>query len=775
MTELSTDVRSAIETRIAKAVGASVDQVRAAVDLLDEGATVPFIARYRKEVTGGLDDTQLRDLQEQLIYQRELEERRASILQALSDSGKLTEELERDIWAADTKQRLEDLYLPYKPKRRTRAQVAREAGLEPLAMMLWEDPMRDPETQAAAFVNPDKGVADVRAALDGARDILAEVFFENADMLEELREFLWKKAYLVSKVVPEKETDPAAAKYSDYFDYDEPIETVPSHRALAVFRGRQEGLLTVKVLLTEEEEALPVHPCQALIARAHGIKNLGRPADVWLAGVVRWCWRVKCLASVEGDLLTRLRERAETEAIGVFGTNLKDLLLAAPAGHKGVIGLDPGIRTGVKVAVISDTGAVLDTTVIYPHEPRRDWEGSIHTLAQLARKYSSKLISIGNGTASRETDKLAGDLISRHPELGLTKIVVSEAGASVYSASAAAAAELPDLDVSYRGAVSIARRLQDPLAELVKIDPKAIGVGQYQHDVNQSELARKLDAVVEDCVNAVGVDVNTASAALLVRVAGLSSLQAKSIVSWREKNGAFAERRALLDVPRLGPKTFEQAAGFLRIPDAADPLDASGVHPEAYPVVQRIVEKTGLSVKSLIGNHDVLSRLKASDYTDEQFGVPTVTDILKELEKPGRDPRPEFKTAKFQEGVHEIKDLVPGMTLEGVVSNVAAFGAFVDIGVHQDGLVHVSELSDRFVRDPREVVKVGDIVRVRVLDVDVARKRISLSMRSREKAVRNVTPATDKRSNVTVRPNNRPQKSPSGAMAAAFAGLKLGR
>lgn len=775
MTELSTDVRSAIETRIAKAVGASVDQVRAAVDLLDEGATVPFIARYRKEVTGGLDDTQLRDLQEQLIYQRELEERRASILQALSDSGKLTEELERDIWAADTKQRLEDLYLPYKPKRRTRAQVAREAGLEPLAMMLWEDPMRDPETQAAAFVNPDKGVADVRAALDGARDILAEVFFENADMLEELREFLWKKAYLVSKVVPEKETDPAAAKYSDYFDYDEPIETVPSHRALAVFRGRQEGLLTVKVLLTEEEEALPVHPCQALIARAHGIKNLGRPADVWLAGVVRWCWRVKCLASVEGDLLTRLRERAETEAIGVFGTNLKDLLLAAPAGHKGVIGLDPGIRTGVKVAVISDTGAVLDTTVIYPHEPRRDWEGSIHTLAQLARKYGSKLISIGNGTASRETDKLAGDLISRHPELGLTKIVVSEAGASVYSASAAAAAELPDLDVSYRGAVSIARRLQDPLAELVKIDPKAIGVGQYQHDVNQSELARKLDAVVEDCVNAVGVDVNTASAALLVRVAGLSLLQAKSIVSWREKNGAFAERRALLDVPRLGPKTFEQAAGFLRIPDAADPLDASGVHPEAYPVVQRIVEKTGLSVKSLIGNHDVLSRLKASDYTDEQFGVPTVTDILKELEKPGRDPRPEFKTAKFQEGVHEIKDLVPGMTLEGVVSNVAAFGAFVDIGVHQDGLVHVSELSDRFVRDPREVVKVGDIVRVRVLDVDVARKRISLSMRSREKAVRNVTPATDKRSNVTVRPNNRPQKSPSGAMAAAFAGLKLGR
>ena len=775
MTELTSDVRAAIETRIAKTVGARVDQVRAAVTLLDEGATVPFIARYRKEATGGLDDTQLRDLQEQLIYQRELEERRAAILTALSESGKLTEELERDIWGADTKQRLEDLYLPYKPKRRTRAQIAREAGLEPLAKLLWEEPLRDPETEAEAFVNADKGVADVRAALDGARDILAEIFYENADMLEELREFLWKKAYLVSKVVPEKETDPAAAKYSDYFDYDEPIETVPSHRALAVFRGRQEGLLTVKVLLTEEEEALPVHPCQELIARAHGIKNLGRPADVWLASVVRWCWRVKCLASVEGDLLTRLRERAETEAIGVFGTNLKDLLLAAPAGHKGVIGLDPGIRTGVKVAVISDTGAVLDTTVIYPHEPRRDWEGSIQTLAQLARKHGSKLISIGNGTASRETDKLAGDLIARHPELGLTKIVVSEAGASVYSASAAAAAELPDLDVSYRGAVSIARRLQDPLAELVKIDPKAIGVGQYQHDVNQLELARKLDAVVEDCVNAVGVDVNTASAALLVRVAGLSSLQAKSIVSWREKNGAFAARKALLDVPRLGPKTFEQAAGFLRIPDAADPLDASGVHPEAYPVVQRIVEKTGLSVNKLIGNHEVLSRLKASDYTDEQFGVPTVTDILKELEKPGRDPRPEFKTAKFQEGVHEIRDLVPGMTLEGVVSNVAAFGAFVDIGVHQDGLVHVSELSDRFVRDPREVVKVGDIVRVRVLDVDVARKRISLSMRSREKTGKTSTQAADKRPNPNARPINRLPKSPSGTMAAAFAGLKLGR
>ncbi len=771
MTELTIDVTRAIEARIAKAVGARAEQVRAAVALLDEGATVPFIARYRKEATGGLDDTQLRDLQEQLIYQRELEERRSAILEALTQSGKLTEELERELRQADTKQRLEDLYLPYKPKRRTRAQIAREAGLAPLADKLPADPTLDPETEAAAFVNADKGVADARAALDGARDILAEVFFEDADMLEELRAFLWKKAYLVSKVVPEKENDPEAAKYRDYFDHDEPLEDVPSHRALAVFRGRQEGILTVKVLLTEEEEALPVHPCQTIIARRHGLENLGRAADAWLAGVVRWCWRVKCLASVEGDLLNRLRERAENEAIGVFGTNLKDLLLAAPAGHKGVIGLDPGIRTGVKVAVISDTGAVLATTVIYPHEPRRDWEGSIRTLADLARRFGSKLISIGNGTASRETDKLAADLIERHPELDLTKVVVSEAGASVYSASASAAAELPDLDVSYRGAVSIARRLQDPLAELVKIDPKAIGVGQYQHDVNQIELARKLDAVVEDCVNAVGVDVNTASAALLTRVAGLTSLQAKSIVSWREQNGAFAARRKLLDVPRLGPKTFEQAAGFLRIPGADDPLDASGVHPEAYPVVQRIVEKTGLSVKELIGNHAVLSRLKAADYTDEQFGLPTVTDILKELEKPGRDPRPEFKTAKFQEGVHEIADLTVGMVLEGVVSNVAAFGAFVDIGVHQDGLVHVSELADRFVRDPREVVKVGDIVKVRVVDVDAARQRIGLSMRKGGKSDRPSAP----KSGMPGKKSARPSAPAGGAMAAAFAGLKLNR
>lgn len=770
MTELTTEVRHAIESRLAKTIGARTEQVRAAVALLDEGATVPFIARYRKEATGGLDDAQLRDLQEQLIYQRELEERRAVVLASLQETGKLSEALYHDICMADSKQRLEDLYLPYKPKRRTRAQIAREAGLAPLAEMLREDPGLEPEEQAAAFVNAEKGVVDVRAALDGARDILAEVFFENADMLEQLREFLWKRAYLVSRVVPEKEADPQAAKFKDYFDYDEPIETVPSHRALAVFRGRQEGLLTVKVLLSKELEALPAHPCQDIIARCYGIKNLGRPADAWLAGVVRWCWRVKCLASVEGDLLARLRERAQTEAIGVFGTNLKDLLLAAPAGHKGVIGLDPGIRTGVKVAVISGTGAVVDTTVIYPHEPRRDWEGSIHVLSQLARKHGSRLIAIGNGTASRETDKLAGDLIERHPELGLTKVVVSEAGASVYSASSAASAELPDLDVSYRGAVSIARRLQDPLAELVKIDPKAIGVGQYQHDVNQVELARKLDAVVEDCVNAVGVDVNTASAALLMRVAGLSALQAKSIVSWREANGAFVDRRSLLEVPRLGPKTFEQAAGFLRIPGAADPLDASGVHPEAYEVVQRIVKKTGLDVKKLIGNHEVLARLNPLDYTDERFGVPTVSDILKELEKPGRDPRPEFKTARFQEGVREIQDLIPGMELEGVVSNVAAFGAFVDVGVHQDGLVHVSEIADRFVRDPREVVKVGDIVRVRVLDVDIDRKRISLSMRRREKKTGEALTKlrTDKHAPM-------PAKAPSGAMAAAFAGLKIGR
>lgn len=780
MTEFSTTVEARIARHIAQAINARVEQVSAAVALLDDGATVPFIARYRKEVTGGLDDTQLRNLEEQLIYERELEERRAAILKALEESGKLTEELKDAIEAADTKQRLEDLYLPYKPKRRSRAQIAVEAGLEPLAQALLADHSLDPQTEAAKYVDAQKGVADVKAALDGARDILAERFAENADMLEMLREFLWNNAYLVSSVVPEQEATAEAAKFRDYFDYSEPMNEIPSHRALAVFRGRQEGVLTIKMLLSEEEEALAVHPCQTKIADFLGLQDKGMPADQWLAGVVRWTWRVKCLATIESELFARVRDKAQLEAIGVFGTNLKDLLLAAPAGHKAVIGLDPGIRTGVKVAVISETGAVLETCVIYPHEPRRDWQGSIVKLADLARRHHAGLISIGNGTASRETDKLAGDLIAQHPELHLTKVVVSEAGASVYSASAAAAAELPDLDVSYRGAVSIARRLQDPLAELVKIDPKAIGVGQYQHDVNQTELARKLDAVVEDCVNAVGVDVNTASAALLQRVSGLTATQAKAIVAYRDANGSFADRKVLLSVPRLGPKTFEQAAGFLRIPDGANPLDASAVHPESYPVVERIVEKTGLGVKELIGNHAVLSKLHAADFTDEKFGIPTVRDILIELEKPGRDPRPEFKTAKFSETVHEISDLVPGMVLEGTVSNVAAFGAFVDIGVHQDGLVHVSELADRFVKDPREVVKVGDIVKVRVLDVDVARKRISLSMRTQGKGADKPAARPAHGAGSTggrqrfVKPA-KPAAKPAGAMAAAFAGLKLKR
>lgn len=769
MTQFSSEVQNRIDAAIADVIGARVAQVRAAVELLDEGATVPFIARYRKEATGGLDDTQLRVLEERLLYGRELEDRRASILSSLDTLGKLTPQLEAAIASADTKQRLEDLYLPYKPKRRSRAQAAREAGLEPLADSILADPCLNPEDVAATYINADKGVADTKAALDGARDILAERFAENADMLEMLREWLWNNAFFVSEVFEDKKSLPEAAKFRDYFDYSEPLDEVPSHRALAAFRGRQEGILTLKMLLTEEEEGLPIHPCQSRIADFLGIQDLGRPADQWLAGVIRWTWRVKCLTSLETDLFSRVREKAQQEAIGVFGTNLKDLLLAAPAGHKGVIGLDPGIRTGVKVAVISDTGTVLETCAIFPHEPRREWDRSIQKLADLANKYGSKLISIGNGTASRETDKLAADLISRHPELGLSKVVVSEAGASVYSASAQAAAELPDMDVSYRGAVSIARRLQDPLAELVKIDPKAIGVGQYQHDVNQIELARKLDTVVEDCVNAVGVDVNTASVALLQRVSGLSASQAKAIVNFRDANGAFADRSSLLNVPRLGPKTYEQAAGFLRIPQGSNPLDASAVHPESYPVVEKIVERTGMNIDILIGNHAVLSKLNAAEFIDDKFGLPTVRDIIGELEKPGRDPRPEFKTAKFEEGVQEVKDLRVGMLLEGTVSNVAAFGAFVDIGVHQDGLVHVSELSDRFVKDPREIVKVGDIVKVKVLDVDVRRNRISLTMKTKEKA------DTPRHSPIGKRGFEKKSWSglkPQGAMAAAFAGLK---
>ena len=775
MTELDTAAQSRINERIALLIGAKRAQVQAAVDLLDEGATVPFIARYRKEATGGLDDTQLRNLQEALVYGREMEERRAAVIASVTEQGKMTPELLAQIEAADSKQRIEDLYLPFKPKRRTRAQIAIAAGLAPLADKLLADPTLTPETEAAVFVSAEKGVADVKAALDGARDILAERFAENADMLEMLRSWLWTHAFIVSAVVEDKRNTEEAAKFRDYFDYSEGINEVASHRALALFRGRQEGVLTLKMLLTEDEEALPVHPCQVKIADFLGLTNKGRAADAWLASVVRWTWRVKCLTTLETDLFTRLRNEAQEKAIGVFGTNLKDLLLAAPAGHKGVIGLDPGIRTGVKVAVISETGAVLETGVIFPHEPRREWDKSIEILAILAKRNGSRLISIGNGTASRETDQLAADLIARHPELGLTKVVVSEAGASVYSASASAAAELPGMDVSYRGAVSIARRLQDPLAELVKIDPKAIGVGQYQHDVNQTELARKLDAVVEDCVNAVGVDLNTASAALLGRVSGLTGTQAKAIVAYRDANGAFADRKALLKVPRLGAKTFEQAAGFLRISDGANPLDASAVHPESYPVVERILKKTGLDIKKLIGNEEVLHNLHAVEFTDEKFGLPTVTDILSELEKPGRDPRPQFKTAKFADNVHMLADLTSGMELEGAVTNVAAFGAFVDIGVHQDGLVHVSELADRFVKDPREVVKVGDIVKVRVLDVDVARKRISLSMKSKSAGDRaKVSHGSHSAGNM--KPvAKRPERPAAGAMAAAFAGLKLRR
>lgn len=763
MSELSLDAHVRITSSISQEINASKAQVQAAISLLDDGATVPFIARYRKELTGGLDDTQLRALEERLVYLRDMEARRATVIESIQSQGKMTDELLAALESAQTKQHIEDLYLPYKPKRRNRAQIAKEAGLEPLADQLLENPALVPEEIAAQFINAEKGIHDTREALNGARDILAERFSENADLLSTLRSFLMKSGLVISTVLEGQED--VGAKFKDYFDFEESLSSIPSHRALALFRGRQEGVLSVKVALDEVLEQKVPHPCQTIVAEQVGIKDLGRAADKWLMDVCRWTWRVKLALNLESELFQVVRDKAEEEAIAVFGTNLKDLLLAAPAGHKGVIGLDPGLRTGVKVAVISETGAVLDTGVIYPHEPRRDWNRSIEILATLAKRHGSKLISIGNGTASRETDKLAADLIARYPELGLTKVVVNEAGASVYSASELAAKEFPDMDVSYRGAVSIARRLQDPLAELVKIEPKSIGVGQYQHDVNQIKLAHKLDAVVEDCVNAVGVDLNTASAPLLARVAGLTKTVAQSIVNFRELNGAFATRQSLLRVPRLGAKTFEQAAGFLRITDGENPLDASAVHPEAYPVVKKIVEKTGLSVKQLMGNTEVLHRLLPRDFADEQFGLPTVRDILSELEKPGRDPRPEFKTAVFKDGIETIADLEVDMQLEGVVTNVAAFGAFVDIGVHQDGLVHVSALADHFVKDPREVVKVGQIVRVRVIEVDVARKRIALSMKS------------GKGEKPTASRPGRLQQSyqtsqPSGALAAAFARLK---
>jgi uncharacterized protein len=770
-----------IVQRIAAELAVQPRQVAAAVELLDEGATVPFIARYRKEVTGNLDDTQLRNLEERLLYLRELEDRRATIVASIEEQGKMTDALRAAIGDADSKQVLEDLYLPYKPKRRTRAQIAREAGLEPLAQALLADPRRDPQTEAAAYVDADKGVADVKAALDGARDILSEQFGETAELLGKLRDYLTNQGIVCSSVVDGKESE-EGEKFRDYYDYSETLRTVPSHRALALFRGRNAGVLNVRLGLGDELDAQVPHPGEATIARHFGIAQEGRPADKWLSDVCRWCWRVKVQPHLENELLTQLREQAEHEAIRVFARNLKDLLLAAPAGPKAVIGLDPGLRTGVKVAAVDRTGKVLATDTIYPHEPRRDWDGSLARLAQLCRQTQAELISIGNGTASRETDRLASELIARHPELKLQKIVVSEAGASVYSASELAAKEFPGMDVSLRGAVSIARRLQDPLAELVKIEPKAIGVGQYQHDVNQRELARALDAVVEDCVNAVGVDANTASTPLLARVSGLNATLARNIVDYRDAHGPFPSREHLRKVPRLGDKTFEQAAGFLRINGGENPLDRSSVHPEAYPVVERILAKISRPVADVLGNRDALAGLSPAAFVDERFGLPTVRDILAELEKPGRDPRPEFRTATFRDGVEKISDLEPGMMLEGVVTNVAAFGAFVDIGVHQDGLVHVSAMSTKFIKDPHEIVKAGQIVKVKVLEVDVKRQRIALTMRLTDEAnaagpsargERHDRGGQAARANGGARGPQRPREpEPAGAMAAAFAKLK---
>jgi uncharacterized protein len=715
-----------IEQRIANDIAAKTEQVQAAVDLLDGGATVPFIARYRKEATGGLDDTQLRLLEERLRYLRELEERRATILASVEEQGKLGDALKNDLLAADTKARLEDLYLPFKPKRRTKAQIAREAGLEPLAHGLRSDPTRSPEAFAASFVDAEKGVADVRAALDGARAILMETIAEDAHLVGELRDWLWAKGQIRARVVAGKESE--GTKFRDYFDHVEPVGRIPSHRLLALMRARNEGIIELELSPGIDSEQGHSEG-EGRVAANADIHDRGRAADTWLRETVRLTWRVKLHLHLTLDLFGRVREHAEDEAIRVFGNNLKDLMLAAPAGAKTVMGLDPGIRTGVKVAVVDATGKLLGTDVIYPHEPRRQWNESLVSLTKLCRQHNVDLIAIGNGTASRETDKLTGELIRKLPEAKLSKIVVSEAGASVYSASETAAKEFPDLDVSLRGAVSIARRLQDPLAELVKIEPKAIGVGQYQHDVNQIKLARALDARVEDCVNAVGVDVNTASAALLSRVAGLSIGVAENVVKHRDANGPFANRKALLKVPRLGDKAFEQCAGFLRVSSGDNPLDASAVHPEAYPVIERIIAQCGREMRSIIGDAAFLRTLKPEQFTDERFGVPTVRDILKELEKPGRDPRPQFVAPNFAEGVEDVRDLKPGMILEGRVTNVAAFGAFVDIGVHQDGLVHVSALSHTFVKDPRDAVKAGDIVKVKVMEIDLPRQRIGLSMR----------------------------------------------
>ena len=758
--------------RIAEELGVRERQVQAAVDLLDEGATVPFISRYRKEATEGLDDTQLRTLEQRLGYLRELNERRDAILASIREQGKLTPELEQDILAADSKTLLEDLYLPYKPKRRTKAQTAREAGLEPLADNLLANPTLTPQTEALAFINAEKGVPDVASALEGAKQILMERFAENAAVLAELRERIWNEGILASTVIEGKENE--GAKFRDYFDFAEPIAKIPSHRALALLRGRNEDVLSIQLHIAKDEEA-GHSVCESIIARAFSVQDQGRPADRWLLEAVHFSWKVKTLTRIDLDLKQRLREASEEEAIRVFAKNLQDLLLAAPAGPKATMGLDPGIRTGVKAAIVDATGKLLDTATVYPHQPKNQWDQSIAILAHFIKLHGVQLVSIGNGTASRETDQLVADLMKRHPELGITKITVSEAGASVYSASELAAKEFPDLDVSLRGAVSIARRLQDPLAELVKIDPKSIGVGQYQHDVNQSQLARSLDAVVEDCVNAVGVDVNTASVALLKYISGLSQTIASNIVEFRNQHGSFKNREQLKKVSRLGEKTFEQAAGFLRVMDGDNPLDASAVHPEAYPVVLKIVGTMGKDIRELIGNAGYLRGINASNFVDERFGLPTVTDILKELEKPGRDPRPEFKSVKFMEGVEKITDLKPGMMLEGVVTNVANFGAFVDIGIHQDGLVHISHLADKFIKDPREVVKTGDMVRVKVLEVDVQRQRIALSMKKEAEVPReNAASSTATAQTRTVGNGKKDKRAaeqpkPQGTFADAFA------
>jgi protein Tex len=717
-----------IHQTIAQELGVREQQVAAAVELLDDGATVPFIARYRKELTGALDDAQLRTLEERLTYLRELEERRTAILNSIREQGKLDATLEAAILAADNKGRLEDIYLPYKPKRRTKAEIAREAGLEPLSEMLLKEPQKDPMAAAAAFVDAEKGVADAAAALEGARAILVERFDEDADLIGALREEMWSNGRMISTVRKGKKTE--GEKFKDYFDFSEPLARLPSHRILALFRAEKEEILNLQIEPEAQAPAPNVASSYELkIMKRFGISDSGRPGDRWLVETARWAWRTKIQVHLNIDQRMRLWTAAEAEAVRVFAANLRDLLLAAPAGARVTMGLDPGYRTGVKVAIVDATGKVVATTAVYPHEPQRQWDQALATLAKLAIAHRVDLIAIGNGTASRETDKLATELVKRLPESKITKIVVSEAGASVYSASAFASEELPELDVTLRGAVSIARRLQDPLAELVKIDPKAIGVGQYQHDVGETKLARSLDAVVEDCVNAVGVDVNTASVPLLARVSGIGPSLAQSIVQHRDENGPFKSRKALKKVPRLGPKAFEQCAGFLRINNGEDPLDASGVHPEAYPVVRRILAATRSDIKTLIGNTEIVRQLKPQAFVDATFGVPTVTDILRELEKPGRDPRPAFKAAVFKEGVEEIKDLKPGMILEGTVTNVAAFGAFVDIGVHQDGLVHISAMSKTFIRDPRQVVKPGDIVKVKVLEVEVARKRIALTLR----------------------------------------------